>query len=382
MIRGKGVNLGQWLGYLSFLISLYVIWEIQHLLLLFFTAIVFATILNRLVRRIQQFGLSRNQAVITTLILTLIVVMLFIGLIVPPFVEQFQKLLELLPQVWDRIRIQLLDLQSQRQQWEWLPPLPPLPDLVQQLPPVGTELLKNFVAFFSNSFLALLELLLVIILTIMLLINPRLYRQGLLKLFPSFYRRRAEEILTLSEKSLSSWIEGIIISSVFVGACSGIGLSILGINLILVHALLAGLLNFIPNIGPTASVIFPVAIALLEEPWKIGAIVILYVVIQNLESYLVTPTIMAQQVSLLPAVTLIAQVFFAQTFGLLGLLLALPLTVIAKTWIEEILLKDILDSWQLSFNSPGFPEARQTPKLQEIPLSDLTHETPPPSSDP
>ena len=358
MIRGKGVNLGQWLGYLSFLISLYVIWEIQHLLLLFFTAIVFATILNRLVRRIQRFGLSRNQAVITTLLLTLVVVMLFVGLIVPPFVEQFQKLLELLPEVWDRMRIQLLSLQSQSQQWEWLPPLPPLADLVQKLPPVGTELLKNFVAFFSNSFLALLELLLVIILTIMLLINPRLYRQGLLKLFPSFYRRRAEEILTLSEKSLSSWIEGIIISSVFVGTCSGIGLSILGINLILVHALLAGLLNFIPNIGPTASVIFPVAIALLEDPWKIGAIVILYVVIQNLESYLVTPTIMAQQVSLLPAVTLIAQVFFAQTFGLLGLLLALPLTVIVKTWIEEVLLKDILDGWQLSSKSSGLPEAK------------------------
>ena len=379
---GKGVNLGQWLGYLSFLISLYVIWEIQHLLLLFFTAIVFATVLNRLVRGIQQWGLSRNQAVVTTLVLTLVVVMLFIGLIVPPFVEQFQKLLELLPQVWERIRSQLLSLQSQSQQWEWLPPLPPLADLVQQLPPVGTELLKNFVAFFSNSLLALLELLLVIILTVMLLINPRLYRQGLLKLFPSFYRRRAEEILTLSEKSLSSWIEGIVISSIFVGVCSGIGLSILGINLILVHALLAGLLNFIPNIGPTASVIFPVAIALLEDPWKIGAIVILYVVIQNLESYLVTPTIMAQQVSLLPAVTLIAQVFFAQTFGLLGLLLALPLTVIAKTWIEEVLLKDILDHWRLSSSPTNLPEAMLTAQPQEIPLNDSSHETPPPPSSP
>ena len=376
------MNLGQWLGYLSFLISLYVIWEIQHLLLLFFTAIVFATILNRLVRRIQRLGLQRNQAVITTLLLTLVVVMLFIGLIVPPFVEQFQKLLDLLPQVWDRIRIQLLSLQSQSQQWEWLPPLPPLADLVQQLPPVGTELFKNFVAFFSNSLLALLELLLVIILTVMLLINPRLYRQGLLKLFPSFYRRRAEEILTLSEQSLSSWIEGIIISSVFVGACSGIGLSILGINLILVHALLAGLLNFIPNIGPTASVIFPVAIALLEDPWKIGAIVILYVVIQNLESYLVTPTIMAQQVSLLPALTLIAQVFFAQTFGLLGLLLALPLTVIVKTWIEEVLLKDILDNWRLFPNTTDRFGTKQNLRPQEIPASDSTHETPPPASNP
>jgi predicted PurR-regulated permease PerM len=57
---------------------------------------------------------------------------------------------------------------------------------------------------------------------------------------------------------------------------------------------------------------------------------------------------MAKQVSLLPAVTLIAQIFFATTFGLLGLLLALPLTVIVKTWVEEAIFKDILDRWQTS----------------------------------
>ena len=55
---------------------------------------------------------------------------------------------------------------------------------------------------------------------------------------------------------------------------------------------------------------------------------------------------MAKQVSLLPAVTLIAQIFFAQSFGLLGLLLALPLTVVAKVWLEEVFFKDIMDSWQ------------------------------------
>jgi predicted PurR-regulated permease PerM len=56
---------------------------------------------------------------------------------------------------------------------------------------------------------------------------------------------------------------------------------------------------------------------------------------------------MAKQVSLLPAITLMAQIFFAQVFGILGLLLALPLTVVAKTWLDEVLFKDILDQWQL-----------------------------------
>jgi predicted PurR-regulated permease PerM len=125
-----------------------------------------------------------------------------------------------------------------------------------------------------------------------------------------------------------------------------VGLAMLQVKLVLVHALLAGVLNFIPNIGPTLSVVFPISVVLLDSPWKIGPILLWYFVIQTIESYWLTPTVMAKQVSLLPAVTLMAQLFFASIFGVLGLLLALPLTVVAKIWVEEILFKDILDCWQ------------------------------------
>jgi predicted PurR-regulated permease PerM len=112
---------------------------------------------------------------------------------------------------------------------------------------------------------------------------------------------------------------------------------------VLAQALLAGLLNLIPNIGPTLSVIFPITVALLDAPWKAIAVLILYIFVQQLESYLITPTIMANHVSLLPALTLVAQIFFASFFGFLGLLLALPLAVTARAWIEEALIIDILN---------------------------------------
>ncbi|MCY7286344.1 MAG: AI-2E family transporter, partial [Cyanobacteria bacterium CAN_BIN43] len=96
----------------------------------------------------------------------------------------------------------------------------------------------------------------------------------------------------------------------------------------------------------TLSLVFPLTVAFLDAPWKAIAVLILYLVIQQVESYWLTPTVMAKQVSLLPALTLIAQIFFASFFGFLGLLLALPLTVIAKTWIQEALIKDILDQWK------------------------------------
>lgn len=132
---------------------------------------------------------------------------------------------------------------------------------------------------------------------------------------------------------------------VFVGALSGIGLWILQVPLALAHAVIAGLFNLIPNVGPTLSVVFPMAIALLDAPWKAGAVLILYLVIQQIESYWLTPTVMAKQVSLLPAITLTAQIVFASLFGPLGLLIALPLAIVVGTWIEEVVFKDILDRW-------------------------------------
>lgn len=342
------MKFGQWLGFVCLIASVYILWQIRYLLLLIFTAVVLSTALNRLVRRFQSLGIKqRSLALSLTLSLTLLILVLFVLLIVPPFIDQFQQLIQLIPDVWISLTKQLRELEAE------LPPIIPtiptfsdLESLIAQIQPLVTELLRNFYAFFQNSLVVLLKLLLVLVLTVMLLANPQEYREGFLKLFPSFYRKRAKEILDSSEEALGNWLGAITINCIFIGSLSGIGLSIIGVKLLLTHALMAGLLNFIPNIGPATSVIFPVMVALLDDPWKIVAILIWYFVIQNIETYWFTPKLMKEKASLLPAVTLCAQIFFARTFGLLGLLLALPLTVVVKTWIEEVLFKDVLDRWE------------------------------------
>jgi predicted PurR-regulated permease PerM len=354
------VNFGQWLGFFSLLTSLYILWQIRQLLLLAFTAVVLAIALNRFVGWLQQFRLRRQWAIVITLILILILTIVFFWLVVPPFTDQFQELIQKFPKVWERVRVELLLLKQQQLRFDWLPPLPSQEDLIKQIQPVGTELFKNFFAFFSNSFTAILQFLLVFILTLMMLANPLAYRRAFLTLFPSFYRRRADVVLSLSEAALGNWLMGTCINCLFIGILSGVWLLILQIKLVLVHAVLAGLLNFIPNIGPTASVIFPITIALLDAPWKIWLILLGYFVIQNIESYWLTPRMMAEQVSLLPAITLMAQLFFAQAFGVLGLLLALPLAVVAKTWLEEMLFKDILDKWVISPHAETVPPTTES----------------------
>ena len=337
------MKLGQWFGFICLIIALFILWHIRHLLLLLFTAIVLATALNRLVKWLQTQGLSRSVALVCAISSIIIFLILFIWLIVPPFSQQLQKLIEELPRVWVKIDLELLKLQANLP--DYVPRLPTRNDLFSQLPPLQ-ELISNFLGIFSDSLTVLLQILLVFALTTMMLASPQSYRKAFLSLFPAFYRRRADVILTQSEAALGNWLRGILINCFFIGVASGVGLAVLQIRLVLVHALLAGILNFIPNIGPATSVIFPLSIALLEAPWKIVAVLVWYFIIQNIETYWLSPTVMAKQVALLPAVTLTAQIFFAQTFGIMGLILALPLTVVAKTWIEEALFKDILDRWK------------------------------------
>ncbi len=341
------MKLGDWIGLICLVAALIILWKIRQMLLLIFTAIVIATALNSLARQIQRFRIRRSLAIILTLSFAILLGILFIALVVPPFIEQFRRLLQLFPIGIQQIVTRIEYLVENPPPWfpELRLEVPNLSTLPQQLQPIIQNLIQNFFAFFSNSLTVLLQILLVMVLALMLLTNPRAYRNAAIRLFPSFYRQRADEILVECEIALGNWLGGIFINSIFVIVMSGIGLWVLQIDLLLVHALLAGLLNFIPNIGPALSVVFPLSVALLGPIWKAIPVVVLYIVIQNLESYWVSPLVMAKQVSLLPAVTLGAQVFFASFFGFLGLVLALPLTVVVKVWIEEALIKDILDHW-------------------------------------
>jgi predicted PurR-regulated permease PerM len=339
--------LGQWLGFLALVLSLYILWQIRQVVLIIFAAIVLATALNKLARKIRhKFKLKRPISLLAAIGIFVAVLVGFFILIVPPFITQFQELTTTkFPQILQSATQWRTNLPS----YIPAPLIPYLPDLNaldRQIQPLLKSIAGQSLTLFSSSLGAILNLLFMIILTIMLLAQPMAYRRAFIALFPSFYRRRVDGILSECEMSLGKWVGGALLSMVVVAVLSLIGLLVLGIPLALAQAILAGLLNFIPNIGPTMSVVIPMAIALMDEPWKAVAILIIYLLIQQFESNVLTPYIMSQQVSLLPAITLIAQVFFTTFFGFLGLLLALPLTVVAKIWINAVLIEDVLDRWK------------------------------------
>lgn len=386
------------IGILCVIAALVILWQFRQILLLVFTAVVLAIALNALVRHIvRRFRVTRGNAVLIALSLVVLGTAVCIGIVVPLFVNQFQQLLQLLPEGFRQFSNWLNQWIENPPNWLPMPDVGMIPnfsDLIQQAASLSQQIFGNFFTFFSNSLSVLLQLLLVIILTLMLLADPIAYRRLVLRLFPSFYRRRADSIFTSCESALINWLGAVSISSGFVALVSGLGLSVLQVKFVFAHALLAGVFNFLPNIGPTISAVFPVLVALLDSPGKAIAVVALYLVIQNLESYWFSPMVMQKQVSLLPAATLIAQIFFATFLGPLGLVLALPLTVVVKTWVEEAVIKDQLDQWHETAQSPAIdlspqvqdhhPDANLSPaehSLSPIESNSPSSVDPPPSTE-
>jgi predicted PurR-regulated permease PerM len=337
------VQFGQWLGLIVLVVSIYIVWQTRQLLLMAFAAIVLATALNQLARFLRRrFPLNRRDSLLGSLTIFLLAVLAFFWSVVPSLIRQMQEIgTTKLPKVFALA-------QSSRGAIEQYLPGVSIPDfqtIQEQAKPLMNSLVGSSLAVFSGSLGAILNLLLLLVLTIMMLVQPQAYRDVFVAMFPSFYRRRVIGILDDCEVSLGKWMIGALIGMLAVGAMSTIGLYALGIPAPLAQGVLAGLLNFIPNLGPTLSMILPMGIALLDNPWKSVMVFVLYFLIQQIESSFLTPYIMAKQVSLLPALTLLAQVFFASFFGFAGLVLALPLSVVSKIWLDKVLIEDILNKW-------------------------------------
>ncbi|EAM51000.1 AI-2E family transporter [Crocosphaera watsonii WH 8501] len=344
------MKFSQWVGFVILAFCIYLLWKIRELLLLLFTAAIIANFLNHGVQLLQRMGMKRGYAVLSSILLLLAILSAFFWLIIPPFAEQLPELFKLVALGIDQLIISTKDFIS-RLDPKLIDALPTNQEIIEPLQPLLKKIAGQGLLVFYATLGIPLTLLLLFALTFMLLANPSAYRQGFIRLFPSFYRPKINHILKECDRSLQGVLTSILFQMVMISLLSFIGLSILSMPLTLAQAMLAGILTFIPNIGPVLSLIPPVTIALLENSWKSVTVFILYIifyiVIQMIENKLLTPLVIKNRKSILPALTLLSQVFFASFFGVLGFFLALPLALVSQVWLKEVLVKDILDRWKV-----------------------------------
>ncbi|AKT37664.1 AI-2E family transporter [Chondromyces crocatus] len=213
----------------------------------------------------------------------------------------------------------------------------------------------------STTIGAATSFLVFLVLGIFFAFEPELYRRGLLRLFPLRRRARAAEVFDELGHVLGRWLLGKLVGMTAVGVALWVGLMLLGNPLALTLALLAGVMNFVPYIGPLLSMIPAVLLALLEGPSHAGYVVVLYLVVQNLEGYVLTPLIEKKTVSLPPALTLSGQLVMGLLFGGLGVVLATPFSAVLVTLTRRVYVQDLLGDESVDEPAPaplpGIPEA-------------------------
>ena len=302
----------------------------------------------------MQKGLKIPRSLSLFLVLTVISVIVFtiFILVLPPFIKEFNEILVDIPNGLSKINILIntnlnkLNNLFYGEKSENVIDIFNLINNVVTIPDVSTiakaiqESFKNLINIAGNLGSGLLKLIFVLAVSLMISIEPKQYKENILLLIPKNYRNKFRNILEKCNIALANWTFSMVISSLSVGLLSLIVLSILDVKYVVSNALIAMVLNIIPNIGPVISGIFPISIALLDNFWKPLAVLGAYVIIQNIESYIIMPSIMKKKANLLPGLTLISQFGFTFIFGPLGLILSLPLAVVIQVLIKES-FKDI-----------------------------------------
>jgi predicted PurR-regulated permease PerM len=196
--------------------------------------------------------------------------------------------------------------------------------------------------FLHSTVAAFAGLLLIIFMAIYIAADPDMYHRGVMALFPKRHRRRAGEIFSAMADSLRKWLVTQLIAMATIGAVTTIVLLIFRVKAAFALGVLAGLLEFVPTVGPILSAVPAIAMAFLDSPEKALYITIAYVLIQFGENHLLIPLLMKGGMDLPPALTILAQALMALLFGFLGLMCAVPLLAATMVAVKMLYLERVI----------------------------------------
>ncbi|PYE84895.1 AI-2E family transporter [Pseudoroseicyclus aestuarii] len=182
----------------------------------------------------------------------------------------------------------------------------------------------------------------VLTLSIFLATKPEFYRRGMVKLVPPQHRPRADQICHDIGRGLWYWLLGQLVDMLAVAALVFLGLWLLGVPLPLTLALIAGLLNFVPFVGPIISVVPAILVALSEGMGTVVWVGLLYLTVQQIEGNVIMPLVQQRTTAIPPALTIVAVALFGVLFGLIGVLLATPLLLVAMILVQKLWVEDTL----------------------------------------
>lgn len=312
----------------------YIAWQVREVVVIIFGGLLIATLVSTLALQLMRWlPLSRKLATVLVVLLT-VLLFLFIGWWVGDSIaKQFEGLGEKLPEALDSAR-----------QWISNTPLgaviePGLADLEGGSMPWG-----NLVSFTGTALGAIANTVLIIAIGVYLAATPDVYWRGIIRMVPVAYRENASSALSDASTGLRKWLIGQLIAMVAIGILTTVGLYLLDVPLALSLGILAGLLEFIPFIGPFIFGFLAILIAFTDGPTTALYVALLILALQQFEGNILTPIIQRRTVHLPPALGLIAVIVFGVLFGIPGILFATPLMVVAMILVQKLYIDEGLEN--------------------------------------
>jgi len=322
------VGLGFWLLYRFYMV-----------VLILFVAIILGTVIRPIINWLYKRGLPRAAGVILVYVLLLAFVVGFVLLLFPLVFDQGAAVIKAIPDQYQNLRSWLISSPNQliRSLNQYLPL--ELPGFItvrqtdsQQL--ASAEVTLGYITTASKVvFFAIVILLLAFYWT---LEGPRTI-QSLILMLPKAHHENISELIGTMESKIGYFIAGQGVLCLVIGVLAFIAYMIIGLPNALVLALVAGILEAVPMVGPTLGAIPAGVIALSISPTKLIWVVAATIIIQTLENNLLVPRIMRRAVGVNPFVSLLAIFAFSSLFGIAGALLAIPIAAIIQILLDRFL---------------------------------------------
>lgn len=304
----------------GFFLLLWALFLIRDIILLLFVAVIFMSALAPIVDFLTKFKIPRALAIATTYLVIFSVIGTLLYIVINPLTEQTLHLSQTLPRTIEKA----------------LPPGSIDKNFLQQ---ELTAFSKNALTFTVEIFSNFITIISIAVLTFYLLLE----RGKLDHLVSQFFIGKEEKVVGIVKKveeKLGSWLRGQVVLSLIIGVLAYAVLSILNVPYALPLAILAGLMEVVPVIGPIISAIPAVLIAYLASPALALMVAGSYFVIQQLENHLIVPQVMKKAVGLNPLIVILAVAIGGRLLGIAGALLAVPITVVLQIVTEDILKEE------------------------------------------
>ena len=315
------------------------VWLARDILFIAFLAILYASFLSIFVEWLEPY-MPRWTATLLVFLVLLGLMVGFFFLTWPSLQDQIATVRQEVPRMinevvgWVRGNIQALSGNG--------PASGAFQQQVSQR--IGTEaatIVAGALPLLNTVIGALSGLLVVIFAGLFLTVNPRVYLEGFLAMVPERGRDRLHDTLVEAADTLRRWIGGMSVSMVVIFVLITSGLWMLGVPAFLALGVIAGLLVFIPFVGPILSAVPAIALGFTVSPLMALWVTLLYMGVQILESNALTPIIMKRAVSLPPALILLFQMAMSVLFGFIGLLVAVPLLAALKVLVQRLYVEQL-----------------------------------------